>query len=188
MSIRLNVSHAIAVCVVVLATVAISPARADTGTLPAVPATSKIGVVDTERIMVLSVIGKKAMAEIKQMQATSETQLKLQQQEIATLNAKLSAGVSGDQHESLMKEVREKTASFQQAQESARSTFNKRRTEILAAVDAKVMPVITQLGKEMSFTVIFRKYEAGLVYADESIDISNVVIQRLNAAEAAAVK
>ncbi len=181
MSIQIRASHAITACVVVLATFAMWPAGAEPVAPPAVPAALRIGVVDSERIMQSSMSGKKALAEIKQIQATAETQLKLQQQEIATLNAKLSAGVPDEQHAALMKELQAKTAAFRQSDESAHTNFSTRRDEIYAAVDAKVMPVINQLGKEMGFTVIFRKYGAGLVYADEAIDITNVVIQRLDA-------
>jgi len=33
------------------------------------------------------------------------------------------------------------------------------------------------------FTLIFRKFESGLIYADEAIDITPMVIQRLDAAQ-----
>ena len=36
------------------------------------------------------------------------------------------------------------------------------------------MPVINQVGKELGYTLIFRKFESGLIYADEAIDITNV--------------
>ena len=34
------------------------------------------------------------------------------------------------------------------------------------------MPVINQVGKELGYTLIFRKFESGLIYADEAIDIT----------------
>ena len=43
------------------------------------------------------------------------------------------------------------------------------------------MPVINQVGKEHGFTLIFNKFESGLIYADEAIDITTSIIQRLDA-------
>ncbi len=35
------------------------------------------------------------------------------------------------------------------------------------AIDERVMPVINQVGKELGYTLIFRKFESGLIYADD---------------------
>ncbi len=35
------------------------------------------------------------------------------------------------------------------------------------------MPVINQVGKEQGYTLIFRKFESGLIYADEAVDITD---------------
>jgi hypothetical protein len=47
------------------------------------------------------------------------------------------------------------------------------------------MPVINQVGKELGYTLIFRKFESGLIYADEAVDITASIIQRLDGAAAA---
>ena len=49
------------------------------------------------------------------------------------------------------------------------------------AIDEKVMPVINQIGHEQGYTMIFRKFESGLIYADDAIDITSAVVQRLDA-------
>ena len=38
------------------------------------------------------------------------------------------------------------------------------------------------LGKEMGLALIFNKFESGLVYASEAVEITDTVIQRFNAA------
>ena len=53
---------------------------------------------------------------------------------------------------------------------------------MLGQIDQRVMPVINQAGKDLGYTLIFRKFESGLIYADEAIDITSVIIQRLDAA------
>ena len=53
---------------------------------------------------------------------------------------------------------------------------------MLGQIDERVMPVINQVGKELGYTMIFRKFESGLIYADDAIDITGVIIQRLDGA------
>jgi len=50
------------------------------------------------------------------------------------------------------------------------------------ALEAKIKPVIDQIGKEMGLAMIFNKFESGLVYASEAIDITDSVIGKFNAA------
>jgi Skp family chaperone for outer membrane proteins len=54
---------------------------------------------------------------------------------------------------------------------------------MLGQIDVKVMPVINQFGKEMGYTAVFRKFESGLIYADDSIDVTALIIQRLDAGQ-----
>jgi Skp family chaperone for outer membrane proteins len=50
------------------------------------------------------------------------------------------------------------------------------------------MPVINRAGKELGYTLIFRKFESGLIFADESVDLTNEIIRRLDATAPPAVK
>ena len=43
------------------------------------------------------------------------------------------------------------------------------------------MPAINRIGQEGGYSFIFRKYESGLIYADEAGDITEQVIQRMDA-------
>ena len=38
-----------------------------------------------------------------------------------------------------------------------------------------------EICRELGYTLIFRKFESGLIYADDGVDITNVVIQRIDA-------
>jgi outer membrane protein len=82
----------------------------------------------------------------------------------------------------LSKQYEEKEIVLKRAQDDATRELNKKRDDMLAQIDERVMPVINQVGKELGYTMIFRKFESGLIYADDTIDITNVVIQRLDSA------
>jgi outer membrane protein len=147
------------------------------------PAGLKIAVLDTEQILLASQTGKKALADLKKVQEQKENEGRTRQQEIKDLQTKLNDGrnsLAADRLTEMEKQLEDKVIALRRFQDDANRELGKRRDEVLAAVDKKVMPVINQLGKEQGYTLIFRKFESGLIYADEAVDITAQVIQRLD--------
>jgi outer membrane protein len=149
----------------------------------------KVAVIDTEKILLGSNTGKKALADLKKLQEQKETEGRNMQQEIKDLQGKLTDGrlsLSQDKLTEMEKQLDDKVVALRRFQEDANSDLTKMRDQVLAQIDQKVMPVINQIGKDMGYTLIFRKFESGLIYADEAVDITTTVIQRLDAANPAA--
>jgi outer membrane protein len=147
--------------------------------------TIKIAVIDTEKILLSSVAGKKALADLKKLQEAKETELRGRAQELKDLQTKISEGrlsLAQDKLSDLSKQYEEKEIAARRLQDDATRELNKKRDEMLAQIDERVMPVINQAGKDLGYTLIFRKFESGLIYADEAVDITPVIIQRLDAA------
>src|SRR6476620_7735755 len=71
---------------------AIPAASAAQPAAPAQPGVIKIAVIDTEKILMTSAAGKKALADLKKTQEAKEKELGGRQQEIKDLQAKLSDG------------------------------------------------------------------------------------------------
>lgn len=145
----------------------------------------RIAVIDTEKILLSSQAGKKAVADLKKLQEQREKELGARAQELKDLQAKINDGrlsLAQDKLADLSKQYEEKEIAIRRAQDDATRELTKKRDEMLALIDQRVMPVINQVGKDLGYTMIFRKFESGLIYADEAIDITNVVIQRLDTA------
>ena len=154
---------------------------------PAAAGPIKIAVIDTEKILLSSNAGKKAVADLKKLQDQREKELGTRAQELKDLQAKINDGrlsLAQDKLADLSKQYEEKEIALRRAQDDATRELNKKRDDMLAGIDERVMPVINQVGKDLGYTLIFRKFESGLIYADEAIDITNTVIQRLDAAAA----
>jgi outer membrane protein len=152
---------------------------------PAQPGVIKIAVIDTEKILMSSAAGKKALAELKKVQDAKEKDLGNRQQEIKDLQAKLSDGrlsLAQDKLEDMQKQLEDKVIALRRLQDDAQRDLTKKRDDVLGQIDQQVMPVINQAGKQLGYTLIFRKFESGLIYADEAIDITDSIIQRLDAA------
>jgi len=145
----------------------------------------RVAVIDTEKILLSSNAGKKAVADLKKLQEQREKELAGRAQELKDLQGKINDGrlsLAQDKLADLSKQYEEKEIALRRAQDDATRELTKKRDEMLAAIDDRVMPVINQVGKELGYTLIFRKFESGLIYADEGVDITNTVIQRIDAA------
>ncbi len=184
MSFRIHLSRATAAGLLGLALAAPLAAQA-AAAAPAGGGAIKIAVIDTEKILLYSVAGKKAVADLKKLQEQRENELRAKAQELKDLQTKITDGrlsLAQDKLADLSKQLEEKDIALRRAQDDATRELNKKRDDMLAGIDERVMPVINQVGKDLGYTLIFRKFESGLIYADEAIDITNTVIQRLDAA------
>jgi Skp family chaperone for outer membrane proteins len=152
------------------------------------PAPAKIAVVDTERILLGSATGKRVLADLKKLQEAKEGELRALQQEIKDLQTRIEEGrlsLSQDQLATLQRQLEDKVASGTRAQEDATRELNRRRDEMLAAIDQQVMPVINGTAEELGYDMVFRKFESGLIYVRTALDITDEVIRRLDAAQSA---
>jgi outer membrane protein len=143
----------------------------------------RIAVIDTEKILLSSQAGKKAVADLKKLQEQRENDLRTRAQELKDLQTKINDGrlsLAQDKLSDLSKQAEEKEIALRRLQDDANRELTKKRDEMLGQIDDRVMPVINQVGKELGYTLIFRKFESGLIYADDAIDITSVVIQRLD--------
>jgi outer membrane protein len=159
-------------------------AQAAPAAAPGAAGPIRVAVIDTEKILLSSNAGKKAVADLKKLQEQREKELGARAQELKDLQGKINDGrlsLAQDKLADLSKQYEEKEISLRRAQDDATRELTKKRDEMLAAIDDRVMPVINQVGKELGYTLIFRKFESGLIYADEAVDITGVVIQRIDA-------
>jgi outer membrane protein len=186
MSFHNHLSRAAAAGLLSLALAAPAAVTAQQAAPAAAPAGQiKIAVIDTEKILLSSQAGKKALADLKKLQETKENELRTRAQELKDLQTKISEGrlsLAQDKLADLSKQYEEKEIALRRLQDDATRELNKKRDEMLAAIDSRVMPVINQAGKDLGYTLIFRKFESGLIYADEAVDITSAIIQRLDAA------
>jgi outer membrane protein len=168
-----------------LAVPAFAQGAAPAAAAPAPSGPIRIAVIDTEKILLSSAAGKKAVADLKKLQDQREGELRAKAQELKDLQTKISEGrlsLAQDKLAELSKQYEEKEIALRRQQDDATRELNKKRDEMLAQIDDRVMPVINQAGKDLGYTLIFRKFESGLIYADETVDITSVIIQRLDAA------
>lgn len=88
--------------------------------------------------------------------------------------------MTDDKRDQLQKGYQEKAIAYKRFNDDAQRVLEDAQKKELETLEKRVLPVIQQVGKEKGFTVIFNKFQAGLVYADDSVDVTDEVLKRFN--------
>jgi outer membrane protein len=143
----------------------------------------KMAVIDVQRVLANSSAGKAASDRLKKMQDDRVARAKAMDDEIQKLDADINnkkLSLSEDKLSDLQKQLSDKKIAAQRYAQDAEREMGEARDRELLALENKIKPVIDQLGKEMGLAMIFNKFESGLVYASDAIDITDIVIKRFN--------
>ena len=150
---------------------------------------ARVAVIDVQKVLTQSTAGKAAYEKLKKVQDEKVEKAKAMDEEMKRLDAEISTkriSLSEDKLADLQKQLAEKRINMQRYAQDADREIGEARDRELQALEAKIKPVIDALGKEMGLAAIFNKFESGLVYASDAIDLTDTVIQRFNAANPAA--
>lgn len=146
-------------------------------------APSRIAVIDVQRVLAGSEAGKAAYEKLQATQKQHVDRLKVQEDEIKRLESDFQQkrlSLSEDKVQELQKQISDKKILLQRSAQDAERELTAERDRSLANLEKQIMPVINEIGKEMGFAVIFNKMEAGLVFASDAVDITDVVVKRVN--------
>ena len=158
-------------------------ATAPATTAPAPTEPAKIGVINVERLVQESALGKEAFNRVKKLNDQKKDEGDKLQKELRDMEQKLAdqgTALADDKREALQKSYQEKAIAFKRFQDDANRDLEAAQKKELGELERRVFPVINQIGKERGFTLIFNKFQAGLVYADDSIDITDEVLKQFN--------
>lgn len=146
----------------------------------------RLAVIDVQRVLNSSAAGKAAQEKLKKLQDQKMAQAQKLQEDAKAIDTEINTkklSLSEDKLADLQKQLSDKQLALQRFGQDADRELGEARDRELAALEGKIKPVIDQIGKEMGLAAIFNKFESGLVYASDAIDITDVVIKRFNEAE-----
>jgi outer membrane protein len=150
--------------------------------------TAKIGVIDLEEIAAKSGIGKSTQDKLRSWFEDKKRDLDAKErslkQEAATLENQRSV-MSAEAYSQRKNELEQRTLAFNQERDAAQRELERRQNEALDEFAKVVGPVIEQIGKELGLTVILDR-RTGVYYFDRDVDITSIVIDRLNSTQSAA--
>ena len=153
--------------------------------LPAA-AQSKVAVIDVQRVVAESDPGKEAIQKLKAISDAKIQEGQAMQQEMATLQDQYNKQrftVSEARMAEMSKELEDKNIAIRRFEDDAKRELDEVRRRELGGLEERILPIINQIGMEEGITLIFNKFQSGLVYADEAVDITDDVIRRFNTAQ-----
>ena len=153
--------------------------------LPAA-AQSKVAVIDVQRVVAESDPGKEAIQKLKAISDAKIQEGQAMQQEMATLQDQYNKQrftVSEVRMAEMSKELEDKNIAIRRFEDDAKRELDEVRRRELGGLEERILPIINQIGMEEGITLIFNKFQSGLVYADEAVDITDDVIRRFNTAQ-----
>lgn len=148
-------------------------------------APARVAVVDVQKVLTQSVAGKAAYDKLKKMQDDRVAKAKQMDDELKKLESDLNTkriSLAEDKLAEMTKQVADKRIAMQRFAQDADREIGEARDRELQALQVKIEPVIDSIGKEMGLAVIFNKFESGLVYASEAVEITDTVIKKFNEA------
>jgi len=149
-------------------------------------AQAKVAVIDVQRVVAESDPGKEAIQKLKAISDAKVQEGQTLQQEMATLQDQFNKQrytVSEQRLAEMTKELEDKNISIRRFEDDAKRELEEARRRELGGLEGRILPIINQIGQEEGITVIFNKFQSGLVYADEAVDITDDVILRFNTAQ-----
>jgi len=149
---------------------------------------ARVAVIDVQKVLTQSTAGKAAYEKLKKFQDDRIARAQKMDEEVKQLENDLNTkkmSLSEEKVNDMTKSISDKRIAMQRFAQDADREVGEARDRELQALEAKIKPVIDQMGKEMGLAAIFNKFESGLVYASDAIDITDTVIKRFNDATAA---
>ena len=160
--------------------------------LPAPAQTAqKSGVIEVQRIVQDSAVGKESLTRIQKVSTAKQEDLTKRQTELRDLEKRIQEqgkSLSEEAMEKLQKDYQQKALDLKRFQDDAQRELEELQRRELTELEKKVLPVIEAVSKELGYSLVFNKFQSGLLYADEAVDITAAVIQKFNTAIAAAPK
>ena len=148
-----------------------SPAMAET----------RVGVVNTIRLMEEAPQAKSAQSNIETEFAPRERELVSLQKSILKLEDKLSrdgAVMSEKERTKLERNILSKRRELKRTQDEFRDDLNIRKNEVLSKLQRQMYEATVSLAKEKKYDVILGQ---GVVYSSKSVDVTEMVLDKLKA-------
>ncbi len=168
--------------VVLLVSFALTPVVAQEAPL-------KVAVVDVEIVVAESPQGKALQTRLEQFQNQVQGELQRMQNDAQAIQQRITDGansLSEDRLSELNKELEDATIAIRRYRDDKQREGTKIQEEGLMGIEQVLQPVFAQVRDEMGFDLILNRVPGVVLMISERVDITPLMIQRLNTATAAA--
>jgi len=171
--------------VVVLGVLLVAPVFAQTAP-PAAQSVMSVAVIDVQKVVQESNVGRKALAEVKAIKDQKQKEIDARQDSIQAMQEKLEKQkdiLSPDAQEKLNSDMQKAITDLRRYKEDSEADIQNRLNEALQNMEKQVLPIIQKLGNDKGYSVIISK--DALIYYSGKNDITDEVIRMFNESVAA---
>jgi outer membrane protein len=150
---------------------------------PAVPPV-RLAVVDMDRVMSESQMGKGEQASIDRLRADKTSQISQKQKELEAQEEELrnaSLSWSAEKREEHLRQYEERRIELRRMNEDATRSVQAEFQRSLARLQRAALEVTGTIGLERGYTLMFEKHSMPVLFASDSIDVTGEVIRRMDA-------
>jgi outer membrane protein len=142
----------------------------------------KIGVINSDQIMQESKRGKQALAKLENMNKSKQQNIQSIQNEIVKLRKELgSPALNTTTRQNKTQQLEDKQINLQRLVNDTKTEMQREMQKEFLAVNNEFIPIIHQIGKSKGFMLILDLNNSGVLYFDNSIDITAEVIKEADA-------
>jgi Skp family chaperone for outer membrane proteins len=149
------------------------------------PAGTKYAFINIQRIAAESAEGKALAGRVQTLNQQKVNELNEKNKQLQAAQQKLEQGasvLSPAAAGQLQKEIERLQVDIQRFTEDAQQEVNSLQAQLQEEFQAKLSPVVQQVATEKGLHLLFSAADAGIVWADLSLDITGEIIQRFDAA------
>jgi len=146
-------------------------------------ADGKFGMVDLQKILVLSDAGKVAKEQLGGKAAKYDAEKSAKEEELKKLKADLERQnvlLSDSARGAKEKDYQQKLKEYQRFLKDAQDDLQARNDEMTNKIGEEIVKLVQEYGKKNGYTTIFIKHDA-MVYVDEKIDLTDELLKQFNA-------
>lgn len=149
-------------------------------------AETKIAYVDLQKALNLSKAGVKAKNEIAAQVKKYEDEFKTKQDELQKMKTELekqavllSDSAKGQKERDFQQSVKE----LQRFQKDVKEELQQRDADATKRILNELFDILQKLGKDGGYQMVIEKNEGAVIYADESVDLTDELIKAFDAAQ-----
>lgn len=146
----------------------------------------RIAYVDMQRALLEVDEGKTAKSTLEKMKNEKQKQLDASQEELKKLQSDFEmqkAMMKDDVRRQKEEEFREKLGRLQQTYVGLQKDLASKEAELTKGIFGRMARILEKMGRDQKWTMIFEKTESSVLWAEQSLDLTNELIRRFNAGE-----
>lgn len=141
----------------------------------------KIGFCDIDRAANESEEGKKAISGLRDYMSSRQAAIQEKGKAIDKMKSDLEKQgsiISPDARKSRMDELERSEREFQRTVSDANVEFEKKRRELTESVYKEILEIIDKYGRQEKYSIVLPIQS--MLYGDKSLDITDIIIKKLN--------